>query len=210
MGCGGSVPTAPDVVIPDPKSSEAIACTLHISDGNCVAYKGASPVVDAKKKWFLIYKTGSLWGGDCVVTLENFERGGNPEKPQEGKVKWTANFDGSPDFEQVWKTGQNDDDVAKLRPKMILSSEFQDEAPVSDEEYYVAFRKSQKGTEGGVNGSIVYRHRVCKWCFNTKCKLQTPGGGATRCMSSGGALQQRSTVLRRLTLSRCSQSRTGK
>ncbi|MEM9400254.1 MAG: hypothetical protein AAF984_08595 [Verrucomicrobiota bacterium] len=50
-----------------------------------------------------IKRKGSFWGGDCVVKIENFVRGGNPEKPQKGQVLWKAKFNNKPSFMQMEK-----------------------------------------------------------------------------------------------------------
>ena len=89
MGCCSSTPTAPDVILPDPSESEACTFSLLKSGmfgGDYVAYKDEG-TDDETKKWQFVNKTGSIWGGDAVIDIENFVRGGNPDKPKQGEVR---------------------------------------------------------------------------------------------------------------------------
>ena len=83
MGCCESTPTAPDVIIPDPGETEACVFTLKsmgMMSKDYVAYQGAD-TSDDTKKWQFVNKTGSIFGwGGAEIDIENFVRGGNPEK----------------------------------------------------------------------------------------------------------------------------------
>jgi len=103
MGCGASAPKAPEVIIPDPGFEQcvfAIRSSGLFSDDHTV-YQGETD--DDSKKWFFINKTGSFWTGNAEVMLENFQRGWNPEKPQQGQVLWSAQFSDKPDFQKFHK-----------------------------------------------------------------------------------------------------------
>mmetsp|Transcript_38735 Transcript_38735/g.124174 ORF Transcript_38735/g.124174 Transcript_38735/m.124174 type:complete len:141 (+) Transcript_38735:59-481(+) len=105
MGCCASTPTAPEVLLADPGPTEPQTFTLKSAgmlSSDFVAFKGEA--VDPQLKWFFVNKTGSFWGGGaCTVDMENFVRGGNPDKPKQGQVLWSATFDESPTFDQRLK-----------------------------------------------------------------------------------------------------------
>tara|TARA_B110000971_G_scaffold211395_1_gene239650 strand:+ start:340 stop:636 length:297 start_codon:yes stop_codon:yes gene_type:complete len=44
-----------------------------------------------------------MWSGDAVIDIENFTRGGNEEKPNQGEISWHASFCSSPEFEKHHK-----------------------------------------------------------------------------------------------------------
>ena len=44
-----------------------------------VAYQGED-TSDDTKKWQFVNKSGSMFGGDAIIDIENFVRGGNPDK----------------------------------------------------------------------------------------------------------------------------------
>ena len=105
MGCCNSAPTAPENIIPDP--GEAEPCTFSLKSAGMmssdyIAYQGEE-TSDKEKKWFFVNKTGSMWGGDAVIEIENFVRGGNPEKPNQGEISYRCAFDSSPNFQKHFK-----------------------------------------------------------------------------------------------------------
>ena len=120
VGCWESVPTAPEEIIPDPGRTEACVFTLKstgLLSRDYVAYRGESTgsrrccqdstskerarvFGDATKKWQFVNKSGSLFEGDAIIDIENFLRGGNPDKPDQGEVGWHCEFNSSPYFEK--------------------------------------------------------------------------------------------------------------
>jgi hypothetical protein len=107
MGCGASsevVPEPPAVLIPDPTVSDVILCTVKkFQNLDFIAYRGTT--TSPTSQWFFINVTGSLFGGDATIDLENFKRGGNPEYPKKGEILWKAQFDSKPSFSRIWKVG---------------------------------------------------------------------------------------------------------
>lgn len=58
--------------------------------------------LDASREhsWFFLNKSGSKWGGEVCIELENFKRGWDPENKERGEVMWRADFTDMPRFEQ--------------------------------------------------------------------------------------------------------------
>ena len=166
MGCCESTPAAPEVIIPDPGEQEE--CTFSIKSAGMMssdylAYQGDS-TDDKEKKWQFINKTGSLWSGDAVIEIENFVRGGNPEKPNQGEISWRCNFDSSPEFQKHHKSPSSGFSryVASFTNGAV---DFDGEEP-GDEVY---FERAGSGFNDGGN------RRVMKWSLETSASI-TPGG----------------------------------
>ena len=99
MGCASS---APDVILDDPGEMEPIK--VSIKSKMMGMSEDYNAVNEAGQPWFFINKTGSFFGsGNCIVELENFKTGSNPEKPKKGEVLWTAKFNQTPRFDQMMK-----------------------------------------------------------------------------------------------------------
>ena len=99
MGCGSSTP---DVILDDPGEMEPIK--VSIKSKMMGMSEDYNAVNEAGQPWFFINKksTGSFFGsGNCIVELENFKTGSNPEKPKKGEVLWTAKFNQTPRFDQM-------------------------------------------------------------------------------------------------------------
>ena len=175
MGCcSSSVVVAPDVILPDPSRESRIQCTLQKNGEDFVAYQGVGLAVssDPSKKWFFVNKTGTFWGGDCVVDIENFTRGTDPKNPKQGQVLCRAAFDGTPDFKKVWKNDGTDSAAElerEIRSDFVVPSQFAGPPEAPDSEYLAEFLKKVNSAE-----RLVRRHRVLKWCFSTSCVLTTP------------------------------------
>eukprot|EP00931_Biecheleriopsis_adriatica_P051169 TRINITY_DN29650_c0_g1_i2.p1 TRINITY_DN29650_c0_g1~~TRINITY_DN29650_c0_g1_i2.p1 ORF type:complete len:289 (-),score=59.15 TRINITY_DN29650_c0_g1_i2:34-900(-) len=132
MGCGASVPAAPEVLIPDPGPQEACVFTI-----TSAGFMSADHIVckgeDKTAKWLFINKTGNFRTGSAQVQLENFQRGGTPGKPDEGQVLWSAQFNDKPEFRKFHKAPTNTYDP--------FQSGFFGSPPAgqrSDEEYFNA------------------------------------------------------------------------
>jgi len=162
MGCCESIPDAPEEIIPDP--GEVEQCTFSVASmgmmsNDYVVYKG-SESGDKNLRWFFLNKTGSMWNSGATVELENFVRGENEDKPNQGQVLWTATFDQSPTFEKQFKSPSSD------YTRFISNfggPDFDGEEP-GDEVY---FQQVPGMNDGG------YR-RVMKWSLRTTCQI-APG-----------------------------------
>ena len=114
MGCCGSVdvtPDAPEEILPDPVDGEPCTFTVKKAGSNMLVrglardyevLKG-TPQTDEEKKasrWLFLNKSGSKWGGQCTIALENYIRT-KPDKPKEGEILWKADFKDDPYFQQV-------------------------------------------------------------------------------------------------------------
>ena len=166
MGCCESAPTAPEVIIPDPGETEA--CTFSIKSAGMMssdylAYQGES-TDDNEKKWQFINKSGSFWGGDAVIEIENFVRGGNEEKPDQGQISWRCAFNSTPSFEKHFKAPSSGFSrfVAWFSNGSV---DFDGEEP-GDEVYF------ERGGWGMNDGG--YR-RVMKWKLETSASITAAG-----------------------------------
>jgi len=152
--------------MPDPGETEA--CTFSLKKAGMmskdyIAYKGEETENDADK-WFFVNKTGSMWGGDCVVDIENFLRGGNPEKPNQGQISWHAEFNSTPEFQKQHKAPSTD--FTRFTSWFTNGRVDLDGEEPDDEVYF------QSGGWGMADGG---NRRVMKWSLNTNASI-TPAG----------------------------------
>lgn len=105
MGCCGSrdvIAVAPDVLLPDPREDETIQVTIAQTEAlsrDYTAYRGNSQLL--QDSWFFLNKSGSKWGGQVCIELENFLRiNPDPKLKDKGQVLWRADFNDSPRFQQ--------------------------------------------------------------------------------------------------------------
>ena len=169
MGCCNSAPTAPENIIPDP--GEAEPCTFSLKSAGMmssdyIAYQGEE-TSDKEKKWFFVNKTGSMWGGDAVIEIENFVRGGNPEKPNQGEISYRCAFDSSPNFQKHFKAPSSEFSrfVAFFSNGQV---DFDGEEP--EDAIYFERAGSPWGMNDGGN------RRVMKWKMETSATIQPMGG----------------------------------
>lgn len=114
------------------------------------------------KKWLFINKTGSFWGGDCVVDVENFVRGENPEKPNQGQVSWRAKFKEKPQFDQRPKSQPG----GLFAPKFVCNGF----ASCDQEDYKYFAAAGREFRDGGP-------WRMNKWALSTSCSIEPVGRG---------------------------------
>jgi len=96
------VPDAPDVIIPDPEEDEQIVVTIDqaaIASRDYLAYRGLG-TEDRNERWFFLNKSGSKWGGNVQMEVENFVRGLDPNDENKGQVLWRSDFIDQPFFQQ--------------------------------------------------------------------------------------------------------------
>ena len=163
MGCCESTPDAPEIIIPDPGDTEC--CTFSVESAgmmsnDSIIYRGQD-VDDKEQRWFFMNKTGSIFSGSAVIELENFLRGGNPDKPNQGEVMWTANFDSSPQFAKHFKSPSTA--FSRFFSGFMNNEHDGDDYP---DDYYFD-RAGHQFRDGG------YR-RVMKWSLNTSATI-SPG-----------------------------------
>jgi hypothetical protein len=157
MGCCESIPTAPDVILPDPDETSSQVFSLKsmgMFTSDKLAYQGEA-TDDDTKKWYFVNKTGS--GNSCIVELENFSRGGNEAKPEQGQILWSCSFDDSPQFQKQYKSATN----TYTRFASNFGQQFMGQEDQNDEKY---FQSSFGMNDGG------YR-RTMKWQLNTAAKI---------------------------------------
>ena len=161
------------VNIPDPGEQEACCWrgleikSAGMMSSDYLAYQGDS-TDDKEKKWQFINKTGSLWSGNAVIEIENFVRGGNPEKPNQGEP-WRCNFDSSPEF----RAG-----TSRRRPASRYVASFTNGAVDFDGEEpgdEVYFERGAAGFNDGGN------RRVMKWSLETSPARASRRRRARRC-----------------------------
>ena len=170
MGCCGSTPDAPENIIPDPGEQEACQFSLKSAgmlSSDYLAYKGDS-TDDKEKRWFFVNKTGSMWGGDAIIEIENFVRGGNAEKPKQGEVSWVCDFNSSPTFQKQHMPPERDRSgfsrfIASFSNGLV---DFDGGQEPADEIY---FRAAGPGFQDGG-----YR-RVMKWSLETAATIAPAG-----------------------------------
>lgn len=166
MGCCGSTPDAPENIIPDPGEQEACQFSLKSAgmlSSDYLAYRGDG-TDDKEQRWFFVNKTGSMWSGDAIIEIENFVRGGNPEKPKQGEVSWVCNFDSTPHFRKQYKSPSSDFSrfVASFSNGLV---DFDGEEP-GDEIYFHAAGRDFR--DGG-------HRRVMKWSLETSVTIAPAG-----------------------------------
>ena len=169
MGCGSSTP---DVILDDPGEMEPIKGSIKSKMmGMSEDYNAVN---EAGQPWFFINKTGSFFGsGNCIVELENFKTGSNPEKPKKGEVLWTAKFNQTPRFDQMIKpkTGA----YKRYAPafQSLLAGDFQaafraaGSSGMDQEDSAYFQRMGRSFNDGGP-------YRVIKWQLNTSAQI-VPG-----------------------------------
>ena len=92
---------APEVIIPDPAENEVCQFTIKqaaFASRDYVAYRGTNTEDDAGK-WYFLNKSGSKWGGDVCIEVENFVRI-DPDDKDKGQILWRADFRDNPSFQQ--------------------------------------------------------------------------------------------------------------
>ena len=92
---------APEVIIPDPAENEVCQFTIKqaaFASRDYVAYRGTDTENDANK-WYFLNKSGSKWGGDVCIEVENFVRI-DPDDKDKGQILWRADFRDNPSFQQ--------------------------------------------------------------------------------------------------------------
>ena len=55
---------------------------------------------DRNERWFFLNKSGSKWGGNVQMEVENFVRGLDPNDENKGQVLWRSDFIDQPFFQQ--------------------------------------------------------------------------------------------------------------
>ncbi len=176
MGCCGSAPAAPENIIPDPGPTEPCVFTLKsmgMMSSDYIAYQGED-TDDAEKRWQFVNKTGSLFGGDAVIAIENFVRGGNPDKPSEGEIGWTCKFNSTPKFQKQFKSPSSD--FSRFTSWMTGGLIDMDGEEPDDAIY---FKRAGRDMNDGGN------RRVMKWKMDTSAQI-TPGPNRTQDAYSEG------------------------
>ena len=108
-----------------------------------------------------------MFSSDCRVDLENFVRGGNPEKTSQGQVTWSAQFDSSPDFQKQHKAPSTD--FSRFISGFTAGAiDFDGEEP--GDEFY--FENAGWGMNDGGN------RRVMKWSLTTNASINPGTRGA--------------------------------
>merc|ERR1719491_803215 len=103
------VPDAPDEIIPDPGENEQMTVTIKqaaMRSRDYIAYRGISAhsprssTEERNERWLFLNKSGSKWGGDVTIEVENFVRGEDPADEDKGMVLWRSDFRDDPQFQQ--------------------------------------------------------------------------------------------------------------
>ena len=103
--CGSRdvIAPAPEVIIPDPAETEVCTFTVKrtaIGARDYTAYKGNKPKPELPDSWYFLNKSGSKWGGNVCIEVENFVRGLVEGDPDKGQVMWRADVRDAPIFQQ--------------------------------------------------------------------------------------------------------------
>ena len=178
MGCCTSAPAAPEVIIPDPAEDEECTFTLKsmgMMSRDYLVYQGQD-TDDDTKKWFFINKQGSLFGGDAVIDIENFVRGGNPDKPNQGEIGWHCEFDSTPKFNKKFKDPSSD--FTRFTAWFTNGAIDFDGETKEDAVYFK--RAGHDFRDGG-------RRMVMKWSLDTKAAI-TPGPNRSQQFAEGFTL----------------------
>ena len=69
------------------------------------AFKGLDDPAE-ENRWLFLNKTGSTFGGNCKIAIENFIRE-NPDDPKLGQILWEADFIDSPYFQQYLRVPES-------------------------------------------------------------------------------------------------------
>ena len=102
--CGCDVtPDVPEEIIPDPENGMPCEFTIERCgwsgfSRDYQAFRGLGDPEESNR-WLFLNKTGSTFGGDCTIALENFIRE-KEDKPKEGQILWEASFVDTPYFQQ--------------------------------------------------------------------------------------------------------------
>ena len=102
FGCD-STPDVPENIIPDPENGWPQEFTVKRlgwagMSRDCEAHKGLGPPTE-ENRWLFLNKSGSTWGGECKMAIENYIRE-KEDKPKEGQILWEADFIDTPYFQQ--------------------------------------------------------------------------------------------------------------
>ena len=102
FGCDVT-PDVPENIIPDPEDGQPCEFTIQRCgwggfSRDYQAFRGLDDPVE-ENRWLFLNKSGSTFGGDCVIAIENFVRV-KEDKPKEGEILWKAEFVDTPYFQQ--------------------------------------------------------------------------------------------------------------
>jgi len=109
--CGCDVtPDVPENIIPDPENGQPCEFTVKRAgwsgfSRDSQAYRGLEDPTE-ENRWLFLNKTGSTWGGECQIAIENFIRD-NPDDPKQGQILWEASFVDSPYFQQYLRVPES-------------------------------------------------------------------------------------------------------
>lgn len=95
------IAVAPDNIIPDPEEQQVCRVTIEqtaILSRDYTVYMGQN--IDRNASWFFLNKSGSHWGGQVCIELENFVRGLVENDKNKGQVLWRADFIDDPTYQQ--------------------------------------------------------------------------------------------------------------
>ena len=92
FGCDVT-PDVPENIIPDPEDGQPCEFTIQRCgwggfSRDYQAFRGLDDPVE-ENRWLFLNKSGSTFGGDCVIAIENFVRV-KEDKPKEGEILWKA------------------------------------------------------------------------------------------------------------------------
>ena len=121
-----ATPDAPENIIDDPENGTQQEFTIQKCGWTGLsrdyqAFRGLDDPAE-ENRWLFLNKSGSSWGGNCKIAVENFVRGGNPDAPEEGEILWEADFIDDPYFQQYMRDPQvRSAHRASARPARVSS-----------------------------------------------------------------------------------------
>jgi len=167
FGCD-STPDVPENIIPDPENGEVCEFTIQRCgwtgfSRDCQAFKGLGEAEEANR-WLFLNKSGSTWGGNCKMAVENFIRE-KPDNPKEGQILWEADFVDSPYFQQYLRVPDSAKFGVMLNELGGALGGFGMGMGFQDDDYYYN------------HGGGWSRDYVCtlfiNWTLNTHAKMRT-------------------------------------
>ena len=165
-------PPVPDEILPDPEIGEPTSIVVEKAGSNMMvrAMSRDYEVLDAKrldekgkpKRWLFLNKSGSKWGGDCKIALENYIRI-NTEKPKEGQILWEVDFHDDPYFQQYLRPSGD-----RARLHSCLGELFGGfcQTRVYDDDHYFSY--------GGGWGRGYEMTLIINWTMQSQAKLSSP------------------------------------
>ena len=108
-----------------------------------------------------------MWGGDAVIEIENFVRGGKPEKRNQGEISYRCAFDSSPNFQKHFKAPSSE-----FSRFVAFFSNGQVDFAGEEPEDAIYFERA--GSPWGMNDGG--NRRVMKWKMETSATIQPMGG----------------------------------